>query len=241
MTRPLLLALLWALAALTLARSLHRPALRRGAAGLLVLALADVARLHTGAGGWPRLDVVLSMLWPAAAAALIAGPLPGLVAVVYAVGLAVWGRRLADHWQAALQLPRYAVGALATVMAWRRLRKDEGPGSLTPPPRTGEARSEPFDGRGQLGGVEKTSAGFGEDPVVARSPARQAEPTTSWTASQRIGLLLAAGQVALVLGDAAERALGLPGVWSRWEVVRLVSAAFYVLIAVEVLREPRAR
>jgi len=194
-TRAALIALLWALAILTMDRSYARPALRRAAVGLLLLALADIARLNTTDGGrWPHLDVVLSCLWPAVAATLIAGPLPGLVVVAYAMALALGWHRVAvalgwvgelerPRWLASLQLPRYGVGVLATVMTWRGLR-----------PRTS-----------------------GHDGAPA------------WTASQRIGLLLAAGQVSAAV----------TGLWAAWGDVRWIAAIVYGMIGIAVLTEPR--
>ena len=119
--------------------------------------------------------MALSLAWPTVAAWLIAG-WRALAWLAYAVALAIWGRYLAPWWTAALQLPRYGVGAMATAESLRR-RAWEVP----------------------------------------------------WTTSQRVGLLLAVGQVSAAV----------TGLWPTWDKVRLGSAAIYVVIGWVVWREPR--
>lgn len=72
MTAAPLIALLCALAALTVWRARGVVSLRPAAAALTALALTDVARLWTAKHA-PRMDVVASMLWPVMAAWLVMG------------------------------------------------------------------------------------------------------------------------------------------------------------------------
>lgn len=167
MTPAALAALLCTLAVLTAARTIRRPPLRPAALALAILAAADAARPWTYQRT-PRIDIALSLLWPTASAWLITGPV-ALAWVAYAIGLALWGRHVAAYWQAALMLPRFAIGVLGTISALR------------------------------------------------------ARP---WTPSQRIGLILAAGQVSAVAA----------GMWTTWDHVRTLAAVVYLWIGIEVAR-----
>lgn len=119
MTRPPAVALLATLAVLALLRSFSRPSLRRPALALALLASTATARLWSHEHA-PRTDVALSMAWPAVTAWFLSGAWPGLAVVAYALALSRWGWHLREHWTLALAAPRVAVGALASVIAWKR-------------------------------------------------------------------------------------------------------------------------
>jgi len=244
-TRPLLLALLWALATLAAYRSRHRPALRRGAAGLLLLAVASSVR-HAlpdhPHGAELRLDVVLSCLWPAVAAWLVASEseifreseasnrqdLQRVTGIVVQM-LAKISREIFRAW-AGLAVVAYAV---ALALGWHRVAERLGWVGELERPRWLAALQLPRYAVGALATVMTLRWGRKRPQTPDGGP--------SWTASQRIGLWLAAGQVVMVGADALERAVGVSGLWSRWEVVRAASAFFYLLCALVVLGERRPR